>query len=226
MLISQTRSLLRIPKSLKNANEFHRISSVLFNKESTETKSEGDKAQQQDQSGKVENQESSELKALQEKLNKCQTEMTDFKDRYLRAMAETENVRVRMLKQVEDAKSFGIQKFCKDLLEVADVLNMAITNTNPTKLNDEELAKNPKEHLNSMYKGLVMTEGSLLKIFERHGLVRINPNEGEKFDPNQHEAIFRVPLPEKESGTINVVTKIGFKLNERVIRAAQVGVIQ
>lgn len=226
MLVAQTRSLLRIQKAFKNVNEFHRVSSVLFNQESTDAKTEADKAQQQDQAGKVESKESNELKALQEKLTKCQTEMADFKDRYLRAMAETENVRVRMLKQVEDAKSFGIQKFCKDLLEVADVLNMAINNTDPSKLSDEELVKNPKEHLNSMYKGLVMTEGSLLKIFEKHGLVRINPKEGEKFDPNQHEAIFRVPLPDKESGTINVVTKIGFKLNERVIRAAQVGVIQ
>jgi molecular chaperone GrpE len=226
MLVAQTRSLLRIQKPFSNVKGFHGVSSVLLNKESTDTQAEADKAQQQDQAGKVENKESNELKALQEKLNKSQTEMADFKDRYLRAMAETENVRVRMLKQVEDAKSFGIQKFCKDLLEVADVLNMAINNTDPSKLSDDELLKNPKEHLNSMYKGLVMTEGSLLKIFEKHGLVRIKPNEGEKFDPNQHEAIFRVPLPDKESGTINVVTKIGFKLNERVIRAAQVGVIQ
>jgi len=226
MIVAQTRSLLKTAKLFKNANGFHRVSNVLFNKESTDSKTEADKAQQQEQAGKAESKEISELKVLEEKLNKCQTEMADFKDRYLRAMAETENVRVRMLKQVEDAKSFGIQRFCKDLLEVADVLNMAINNTDPSKLNDEDLVKNPKEHLNSMYKGLVMTESSLLKIFEKNGLVRIKPNEGEKFDPNQHEAIFRVPLPDKESGTINVVTKIGFKLNERVIRAAQVGVIQ
>lgn len=162
---------------------------------------------------------------LKEKLVKCETDLADMKDRYLRAMAETENTRTRMRKEVDNVKIYGIQGYCKDLLEVADVLNLAIANTDPSKDNSTD-PNDLKSKLKSMHSGLVMTEACLLKIFEKHGLVRILPKEGEKFDPNLHEAIFRIPIPEKESGTVNVVTKTGFKLHERVIRAAQVGVVQ
>lgn len=140
-------------------------------------------------------------------------------------MAETENTRNRMRKEVENMKIYGIQGFCKDLLEVADVLNLAIVNTDPSKDSSND-PTDLKAKLKSMHNGLSMTETCLLKIFEKHGLVRILPKEGEKFDPNMHEAIFRIPIPEKESGTINVMTKTGFKLRDRVIRAAQVGVVQ
>jgi molecular chaperone GrpE len=163
----------------------------------------------------------SEFKETKEKLAKCELDLADFKDKYLRAMAETENTRVRMRKEIDNVKVFGIQSFCKDLLEVADVLNLAIVNTNPSKETDGSIEK-----LQSMHRGLVMTESCLLKIFEKHGLVRIMPSEGEKFDPNQHEAIFRVPDSDQQSGTIKIVSKIGYKLHERVVRAAQVGVVQ
>lgn len=144
-------------------------------------------------------------------------------------MAETENTRTRMRKEIDTVKLYGIQGFCKDLLEVADVLNLAIVNTDPSK--NAESAESVsldelKSKLKSMHNGLVMTETCLLKIFEKHGLVRIIPKEGDKFDPNLHEAIFRTPMPDKQSGTISVLTKNGFKLHERVIRAAQVGVVQ
>ncbi len=59
-----------------------------------------------------------------------------------------------------------------------------------------------------------MTENCLLKIFEKHGLLQINPRDGDKFDPYLHEAIFRIPISEKQSGAINVVTKVGYRLNE------------
>lgn len=158
-------------------------------------------------------------------MTKCEADLADMKDRYLRAMAETENTRTRMRKEVDNVKIYGIQGFCKDLLEVADVLNLAIANTDPSKDSSAD-PTDLKAKLKSMHNGLVMTETCLLKIFEKHGLVRILPKEGDKFDPNLHEAIFRVPIPDKESGSVNVLTKTGFKLHERVIRAAQVGVVQ
>ncbi len=130
-------------------------------------------------------------------------------------------------------------------------MHLAVVNTNPDKNSQAETLSNQEfnERLNSMYSGkfiyiilflffklkvsieylptgLVMTEKCLLKVFERNNLVQIQPAEGEKFDPNFHDAIFRVPIPGQTSGTVNVVTKIGFKLKERVIRAAQVGVVQ
>lgn len=167
-----------------------------------------------------------EVKALKEKLSKCESDLAEAKDKFLRAMAETENTRTRMRKEVDNVKIYGIQGFCKDLLEVADVLNLAITNTDPAKDTGSSDPAELKSKLQSMHSGLVMTETCLLKIFEKHGLTRIIAKDGDKFDPNLHEAIFRIQVPDKQSGTVNVMTKIGFKLHERVIRAAQVGVVQ
>lgn len=168
-----------------------------------------------------------ELKSLKETLTTKENELKDYKDKYMRALAEAENVRTRMMRQVDDAKIFGIQGFCKDLLDVADVLNLAIENTNPNKTTDKTSEESSsREQLNSMYNGLVMTEKSLLKIFEKHGLTQIKPSKGDPFDPNMHDAIFRVPDAESKSGTIFTSTKTGFVLRGRVIRAAQVGVVQ
>lgn len=122
-----------------------------------------------------------------------------------------------MKKQVDDAKLYGIQGFCKDLLDVADILNTATT-TVPKELLDD----NP--HLKSLYDGLTMTESQLQKVFNKHGLVQISPAEGDKFDPNFHEALFQVPTQENESDTIAIIQKIGYRLHDRTIRPALVGV--
>jgi molecular chaperone GrpE len=151
----------------------------------------------------------------------------------MRALAEAENTRVRMRKQVDDAKIFGIQNFCKDLLEVADILNLAVANTNADKFlnnadykHSDEESKLMQAQFKAMYNGLKLTETKLMKIFEKHGLHRIEPKEGEKFDPNLHDAIFQAPIPNKESGSICTISQSGYKLQERVIRAAKVGVVQ
>lgn len=118
---------------------------------------------------------------------------------------------------MDDAKQFGIQSFCKDLLSVADTLALASENI-PAEQLENAVVK-------SMHEGLKLTESQLLKVFKDHGVETINP-EGEKFDPNFHEALFQQPIPDKEPGTVFVVTKIGYKLNERVLRPAMVGVVK
>lgn len=157
---------------------------------------------------------------LKEANAKLEEELKSFKDKYIRSLAETENVRQRMNKQVEDTKNFGIQGFCKDLLDVADVLNMAVDNTPK-----DELSKN--SHLQNLFEGLTMTESQLQKVFAKHGLVKITPKIGDKFDPFIHEAMFQVPSENKESNSnIAAVTKIGYKLKDRTIRPAVVGVFK
>ncbi len=80
--------------------------------------------------------------------------------------------------------------------------------------------------MKSMHEGLRMTETVLLKVFARHGLTRINPL-GEKFDPNFHEALFRIPADSKnQPDTVGAVAKVGFSLFGRPIRPAKVGVVQ
>lgn len=136
----------------------------------------------------------------------------------MRSLAETENVRQRLRKQVEEAKVFGIQGFCKDLLEVADVLGRATESVPQEELNK----KHP--HLINLFEGLKMTEAQLQQVFSRHGLVQIVPKEGDKFDPHFHEALFEVPTPDKETGTVANIQKIGYRLHQRTLRPALVGV--
>ena len=218
-----SRGLLRqLTVNKLDLSKFHSHTPALLN-----NKNESSEAKESEGAAQATPISEADLKQLKEKLTKFEAEAADLKDKYIRSLAEIENTRFRMNKQIEDAKVFGIQGFCRDLLEVADVLRLAITNTDPSK--DASTAKSSvveKEELVAMYNGLVMTEACLLKIFNKHKLVQINPNEGEKFDPNQHEAIFRIPVEGKQSGTVNICTKIGYKLSERVIRAAQVGVVQ
>uniref|UniRef100_A0A0R3RSJ7 GrpE protein homolog n=1 Tax=Elaeophora elaphi TaxID=1147741 RepID=A0A0R3RSJ7_9BILA len=147
-------------------------------------------------------------------------EVTSFKDKYTRALAEVENVRRRGHKQTEEAKVFAIQGFCKDLLEVADILDLAVG-----AVKKEELGNNIS--LKNLFEGLEMTRTVLQKTFVKHGLKQISP-EGEKFDPALHEAVFQIPKDKAkfESGCVAQVVKIGYALQNRPIRAAKVGVVQ
>lgn len=138
----------------------------------------------------------------------------------MRALAETENVRQRMTKQVSDVRLFGIQGFCKDLLEVADILQQA-TQSVPEK----ELQEN--KHLRDLYDGLVMTEAQLQKVFLKHGLEKIIPQKGDKFDPHFHEALFQVPAEDPNlASNVATVEKMGYKLHDRTLRPALVGVFK
>lgn len=158
-------------------------------------------------------------KELLDKNEQLLQAVNEIDDKYKRALAENENIRRRMRKESEDAKQFGIQKFVKDLVEVADVLNRATEHVPKEEVTDT----NP--HLKNLFEGLQMTEAQLQSVLRRHGVTQVNPL-GEKFDPNIHEAMFEQVDPTKEPGTIGFVTKVGYKLHERTVRPALVGVIK
>nr|XP_009684584.1 PREDICTED: grpE protein homolog 1, mitochondrial [Struthio camelus australis] len=162
---------------------------------------------------------SSAEKMLAEEKGKLEEQLKEVTDKYKRALADAENVRQRSQKLVEEAKLYGIQSFCKDLLEVADILEKATESVPKEEIKDE----NP--HLKSLYEGLVMTEVQIQKVFKKHGLLRLNP-VGAKFDPYEHEALFHAPMEGKEPGTIALVSKIGYKLHGRTLRPALVGVVK
>ncbi|KAK3784886.1 hypothetical protein RRG08_056841 [Elysia crispata] len=164
-----------------------------------------------------------EKEQLASQIEKLKEDLKEAKDKYVRSLAETENLRTRMTKQVDDAKLFGIQGFCKDLLEVSDILGTAVSSVPKEELTDS----NP--HLVNLYQGLNMTESQLIKVFKKHGLESIKPSEGEKFDPHFHEALFQVPIQSvetQEADTVAIVQKIGFKLHKRTLRPALVGVFK
>ena len=136
----------------------------------------------------------------------------------MRALAETENVRQRMTKQVKEAKLFGIQGFSKDILAVADILEKATESVPKAELEED---RNPA--LLSLFEGLKLTEAELQKVFSKNGLEKIDP-VGEVFDPAFHEALFEVPG--EEPGTVAVVSAVGYVLHGRTIRPAKVGVVK
>jgi molecular chaperone GrpE len=129
-----------------------------------------------------------------------------------------ENMRVRTRKEVENATSYSITKFAKDLLETSDVLDLALKSV------PESEREGSNKHLKDLFSGVSMTRDNLLKTFKRFGIEAFNP-VGETFDPNLHQALFQAPIPGKEAGTVFECTKVGFMINGRVLRPAQVGVV-
>lgn len=158
-----------------------------------------------------------EVEGLKKEAESLNEKVKQIDDKYKRALADGENLRQRLTKQIEDAKLFGIQGFCKDLLEVADILGHATEAVPKEEISD----KNP--HLKNLYEGLTMTKAQLNQVFKRHGLETVNPLN-EKFNPNLHEALFQQEVQNVEPNTVVVVSKIGYKLHERCIRPALVGV--
>ncbi|XP_041724424.1 grpE protein homolog 1, mitochondrial isoform X2 [Coregonus clupeaformis] len=177
-------------------------------------------AQQKSGQGSEEDQKAEQSpveKALAEEKGQLEEQLKE--DKYKRALADMENLRTRSQKMVEDTKKYGIQGFCKDLLEVADILEKA-TESVPK----EEVTSQKNPHLKNLYDGLVMTDKQIQKVFTKHGLFKLNPDRGQKFDPYEHEALFHAPVEGKEPGTVAIVTKVGYKLHGRTLRPALVGV--
>lgn len=158
-----------------------------------------------------------DVQTLTDNVKSLEEKNSELLDKYKRSLADSENMRNRLTKQIQDAKIFGIQSFCKDLLEVADTLGHATNAVPKDQLNDN----NP--HLKNLYDGLVLTKNSLQQVFKRHGLEAIEPMNS-KFDPNEHEALFQKECKDVEPGVVVEVTKIGYKLHNRCIRPALVGV--
>ncbi|KAJ6661368.1 hypothetical protein lerEdw1_014996 [Lerista edwardsae] len=185
----------------------------------TQEKSTGPNLEEDPNQNQSEHKPGSEAKILTEEKTKLEEQLNEITEKYKRALADAENLRQRTQKLVEEAKLYGVQSFCKDLLEVADVLEKATESVPKEEIKDE----NP--HLKNLYEGLAMTEVQIQKVFGKHGLVKLNPL-GAKFDPYEHEALFHVPMEGKEPGTVALVSKVGYKLHGRTLRPALVGVVK
>lgn len=144
-----------------------------------------------------------------------EAELAEQKDRLLRALAETENVRRRAQREREDASRYAVAGFAKDLLSAADNLHRALESLPESEAKDDRTR--------SLLAGVAATERELLSIFERHGIRRIDP-KGERFDHNFHQAIFEAERPDQPSGTIVEVLQPGYVLHDRLLRPAMVGV--
>ncbi len=141
-------------------------------------------------------------------------ERDEFKDKWMRALAEGENLRKRAAKDRRDAELYGGTKLARDLLSVYDNLNRALETI------DEPL----REQNKGLVEGLELTQRELVNVFEKHQIRTIHPEVGDKFDPNLHQAMFEAPVAGQPAGTIIQVMADGFEIGERLLRAAQVGV--
>jgi molecular chaperone GrpE len=149
------------------------------------------------------------------RIAQLEAELAEQKDRLLRALAETENVRRRAQREREDASKFAVAGFAKDLLSAADNLRRALDSLPEAEVKDERTR--------SLLAGVAATERELLNIFEHHGIKRIDP-KGERFDHNLHQAIFEAERADTPSGTVVEVLQPGYVIHERLLRPAMVGV--
>src|SRR5437763_1596166 len=144
-------------------------------------------------------------------------ETADLKDRLLRTLAEMENLRRRTEREVADARAYGVTSFARDILAVADNMERAL------KALDNEIRDKAEAGVKALLDGVELTERELIKVMEKHGVKKIEP-QGQKFDPNLHQAMLEIPDPSVPAGTVVQIMQPGYTIGERVLRPALVGV--
>jgi molecular chaperone GrpE len=149
-------------------------------------------------------------------LAQARAETAQMKDQLLRAMAETENTRRRAQRDREDAQKYGIANFAREMLNVSDNLRRALEAIPSAQLESDDALK-------TLYDGVAATERQLEAALTKQQIERIWP-EGERFDANMHQAMFEVPGTGKPAGTVVQVVQAGYKIHDRLLRPALVGV--
>lgn len=141
-------------------------------------------------------------------------ERDDFRDRFMRALADAENSRKRSERDRREAENYGGSKLARDLLPVYDSLSRAL----------ETASDEQREQAKGLLDGVELTMRELRNVFKKHGIEPIEPSVGDKFDPQAHQAMFEAPVPETKAGDIIQVMASGFMIHDRLLRPAQVGV--
>lgn len=152
-------------------------------------------------------EEESELAALR-------AERDEFRDRFMRALADAENARKRSEKDRREAEQYGGSKLARDMLPVYDNMKRALEAANGAAADGN----------GALIEGIELTMRELLNVFSRHGITLISPQVGDSFDPKLHQAMFEAPLQGTKAGEIIDVAAEGFMLHDRLLRPAQVGV--
>jgi molecular chaperone GrpE len=144
-------------------------------------------------------------------------ELADMKDRLLRTLADMENMRKRTDREVQDAKVYGVSSFARDILGVADNMHRAM------QALDDELRAKADDSIKALLDGVELTERELMNVLDKHGVKKLEP-QGQKFDPNRHQAMFEVEDASVPNGTVVQVMQAGYTIGERVLRPALVAV--
>ena len=141
-------------------------------------------------------------------------ERDEYRDRFMRAMADAENMRKRADRDRREAENYGGSKLARDMLPVFDNLKRAI----------EAITEEQREAQAALIEGIELTMRELTSVFNKHGIEVIAPEVGDAFDPQIHEAMFEAPAPNTKAGDIIQVMNVGFMIHDRLLRPAQVGV--
>lgn len=147
-------------------------------------------------------------------IDALRAERDALQDKFMRALADAENARKRSDKDRLEAANYGGSKLARDVLPVYDNMKRAIESAT-----EEQRAANA-----ALFEGIDLTMRELLNVFSKHGIRLISPEVGDRFDPQEHEAMFEAPLPGTKAGDIIQVSAEGFMLHDRILRPAQVGV--
>nr|WP_254367986.1 nucleotide exchange factor GrpE [Paracoccus sp. Z118] len=147
------------------------------------------------------------------RIAELEAERDEYRDRFMRALADAENARKRADKDRREAENYGGSRLARDLLPVHDALTRAL-----------DVAGERSELDHALIEGIELTLRELNNVFAKHGVTVISPANGDRFDPQVHEAMFEAPVPGTQAGDIIQVMANGFMLHDRLLRAAQVGV--
>lgn len=149
-----------------------------------------------------------------DELDALRAERDELRDRFMRALADAENARKRSERDRREAEQYGGSKLARDMLPVFDNLTRALEVATDSASGASE----------ALVEGIELTQREILSVFAKHGITHISPQVGDRFDPQQHQAMFEAPVPETKAGDIIQVMTLGFMLHDRLLRPAQVGV--
>lgn len=146
-----------------------------------------------------------------DEIEALRVERDEYRDKFMRALADAENSRKRSEKDRREAEHYGGSKLARDMLPVYDNLKRAL--------------ESPTEEISAaLLEGVELTLRELQNVFKKHGIEVISPEVGDTFDPQLHQAMFEAPVPGTKAGDIIQVSAEGFLLHDRLLRPAQVGV--
>ncbi|MCK0097237.1 nucleotide exchange factor GrpE [Yoonia sp. F2084L] len=149
-----------------------------------------------------------------DEIEALRAERDDFRDKFMRALADTENTRKRADRDRREAENYGGSKLARDMLPVYDNMRRALQSSDEA---EQDVNK-------ALLEGVELTMRELISVFKKHGIDPIVPEVGDKFDPQMHQAMFEAPVPGTKAGEIIQVAAEGFMLHDRLLRPAQVGV--
>jgi molecular chaperone GrpE len=154
------------------------------------------------------------IESLLEQIEALKTSAADSQERAIRAQAELDNVRKRTSRDIENAHKYSLDKFINELLPVLDSMELGIN----ASINTSGEAVD----ISSLHEGLELTMKMFCSSLEKSGVYPVDPQKGDKFNPDQHEAVTMQEVDDAESGTIVTMLQKGYELNGRLIRPAMV----